>query len=269
MIFPPGTPIDEPVTLLAHATPGESRSATIALAQDGTFDATLPVAWHAIGLDLRARSLYCPNTTWIYLDSGDESVELRPELACQLEIRILLPPGVTDEEVAKAKGAVSLFESGTGHSIGDSRSVCLAEHRTVRFERVCLSGAVDVFANIFPFRPSNARKASLIAGQCTQVDMTLERGACVSGQVVTDTGEPVSGVEVLSFLSSFDTPDGGIAATTDADGRFQLAGLPGGNDYLMAWRTRLNNKSRPIGSLRVESLLAGRSYEGLLIVVKP
>jgi hypothetical protein len=268
VIFPPGTPVDEPVQLIAHATPDQSNTATIALREDGAFGATLPTSWHAIGLELHSRSLYCPEETWVYLDSGDQSVELRPELASRLEVRFILPRGVTDEELAQAEGQVSVDDGRFGISGFDSRTLCLARSRTVRFDSIPMTGNVTVRARIAPFCSCAPGTAYLVPGKCTQVDMQLERGAGVSGEVATETGQPVAGVEIFSFKGSLGAPDGGPVAMTDAQGHFQMAGLRSGQDYLMVMK-HFGSVSRGIGGLNVSSLKAGGVCEGLRIVVKP
>jgi hypothetical protein len=268
VIFPPEGPLDEPVQLIAHATPDESKLTAIAMAEDGTFDAILPCSWHAVGLELHAKSLYLPTANWLYLDSGEQTVELRPECTGQLEVRFILPRGVTDEELAQAEGQVRVDDGHSGSWGWPSRTFQPAKGMSVRFDSLHMTGDVTVTARIAPFCVCAPQKAFLARGECARIDMQLERGASVSGVVVTDTGEPVAGVRVATLNGAMGAPDGGPWAVTDAQGHFQMSGLRSGNDHLYVMKD-YGCESRGIGALNVSTLKPGGVCEGVRIVVRP
>jgi hypothetical protein len=268
LILPPGMPSDVPVQLVAHAFRGTHGATTIAFADDGTFDVIMPSAWYALRLEVRPSALRCQDWTWFPLDAGDQTVELRPALTSRLEVRFLLPQGVTDEEIAQAKGMVSVDDGESGISGLDSRTLCPAKSTTVRFDSLPVGGDVTVRARIAPFPPCTPGKALLVPGECTRIEMQLERGARVSGLVVTDTGQPVVGAEVSSPFGFVGGPDGGPWAKTDARGHFELSGLPSGDQSLMVMKN-YGTESHSVGWLNVSSLMAGGMSEGLRIVVKP
>ena len=70
----------------------------------------------------------------------------------------------------------------------------------------------------------------------------LEPLATLSGLLVDSEGAPVVGAEVRGGLAHhIDSKRDGVAFsyasnTTDSDGRFEIAGVPGSDDHLIAWR---------------------------------
>ncbi|WP_157000874.1 collagen binding domain-containing protein [Agromyces laixinhei] len=73
----------------------------------------------------------------------------------------------------------------------------------------------------------NATDITVTAGEAAAIAPTLELGATVSGRVVDETGQPVSGGYVYAYLSSdLNSTRGG--ASVAADGRYTITGLPSG-----------------------------------------
>ncbi len=97
-------------------------------------------------------------------------------------------------------------------------------------------GAATVLATADGYRPARLTGVEVPAGSTVaEVELVLEAGAAVVGQVLRLDATPVDSVRV----SARDPSASGAAfdtATTDAKGRYQLSGLPPGRHLLVAER---------------------------------
>ncbi|HTR49268.1 MAG TPA: carboxypeptidase regulatory-like domain-containing protein [Kofleriaceae bacterium] len=74
-----------------------------------------------------------------------------------------------------------------------------------------------------------------LAGKPLVIDFALVPGGRIRGQVVArDTGKPVAGAMVVAHTRRLHSGGDGRDATTDADGRFELHGLPSGANTIDA-----------------------------------
>lgn len=76
-----------------------------------------------------------------------------------------------------------------------------------------------------------ATDITVAAGETATIEPTLELGATVSGRVVDEAGQPVSGGFVYAYLSSDLTGTRG-GASVASDGSYTITGLPSG-EYLL------------------------------------
>ena len=111
------------------------------------------------------------------------------------------------------------------------------------------------------------RDVDVVAGSVPSVELVLQRGLEVSGQVVDASGRPLAAAQVTLTAAAFTAPSGArerrptrpIEGQTDADGRFRLSGAPPGDFELVV---------RPGGSRQVvrEAVsVADRSVSGILV----
>lgn len=78
-----------------------------------------------------------------------------------------------------------------------------------------------------------ATDITVTAGETASIEPTLELGATVSGRVVDEAGQPVSGGFVYAYLSSDMTGTRG-GASVASDGSYSITGLPSGEYVLKA-----------------------------------
>lgn len=107
----------------------------------------------------------------------------------------------------------------------------------------------------------------LVAGDAHELDVILERSATLRGRVLDAAGEPVEGAAIaygqqplegylqMNHWVRQDVPS--PEATSDAEGRFRLGGLPAGLQRIQA---KGASARQGTAELRVE-LLAGQTYE--------
>jgi Carboxypeptidase regulatory-like domain len=97
-------------------------------------------------------------------------------------------------------------------------------------------------------------------GSGVDLEVTLHPGGTLSGRVLSESGEPLAGVEIVPQSGGEETRD--KRATTAADGTFMIEGLPTGKHVLLARREGLAPRKSPPIDLR-----AGESREGIEIVL--
>jgi protocatechuate 3,4-dioxygenase beta subunit len=113
------------------------------------------------------------------------------------------------------------------------------------FELSVAPGSWRVRATADGYRPADVSNVDLDAGETKEgVEIALKRGGGLTGHVVDNRGNPVSGANVACCSAGggggFGGPGGGFgggassgpSATTDADGAFALDGLPEGHVLL-------------------------------------
>jgi Carboxypeptidase regulatory-like domain len=92
-----------------------------------------------------------------------------------------------------------------------------------------------------PTIPASVPKVTVQANQPASVNISLERGASVSGAVLFDDGSPASGLSVAVYVPRKDTwvplpstPFENVnhSATTDDQGHYRISGLPPG-EYIV------------------------------------
>lgn len=147
----------------------------------------------------------------------DVALALRP--AATLAVRLVTPDG---EPVTAAE-----VQIGSDFEFGPSRDAADAD-ATFRFEGLS-DGEVALHIDAKGWLPQVV-KAALRAGEATELEITLDPGATVSGVVVDEQGAPVDGVDVaLDYELTHENGgwESGTAASakTGADGRFELRGL--------------------------------------------
>lgn len=123
-------------------------------------------------------------------------------------------------------------------------------------------------------RPRRVETRELPADGAEQVDFVLEEGARVRGTVTGSDGAPVAGARVLALETSFAEawsawvgPAEAIGAfgrpeaTTDAEGRFVLDGLPSGPNELVAYAGGPSSTAKDYGGRCTASLVLAPGEE--------
>ncbi|MEZ5978719.1 MAG: carboxypeptidase-like regulatory domain-containing protein [Planctomycetota bacterium] len=168
---------------------------------------------------------------------------VRPSQGEHLRLDLALPAGATlrgrvvDERGAAFPGAVvtARFRGRLGDASGPIRSATAGDDGAFVLEHVA-AGRVDLVARPSGFAESRLSVEPVLEDGAVVEGLVLEvaRGASIEGRVVFPDGEPAEGVEVvasvdLSQLTGVDAMTAGdvrgASATSDAGGRFTLAGV--------------------------------------------
>src|SRR5690349_19326618 len=136
VVFPPGTPSDEYVRIVARGAPrfgcdpgpvlvtdpGASSGSSdefvafrelspVGLDADRSFDLSVPREWGFATLELRAHWLYCPPEFVQLTESEIQPLEFHPELGAQVIAELLPPAGIGDEELLRAAGIAFVHDA--------------------------------------------------------------------------------------------------------------------------------------------------------------
>jgi hypothetical protein len=244
--LPAGVPNDEQAEIVVlHGAglddresknkPSELRSA---LDPSGRARIEIPAGVAELRVELRARYMYLDKE--LELRAPFERVELEPKLGAWLSATLVLPrPLPADVDLTQAApfelevrgfDVAAMGAGGGGHSV--DRTLDSREH----FEVGGLRPKLNYFLSVDPQVFVHVRDLELRAkaGEHLQREYVIELGARVRGTVRDAAGAPLTGVMVRSSGRNDWMNGGSRAATTDAQGAFDLRGLAAGKLRLSA-----------------------------------
>jgi uncharacterized GH25 family protein len=204
----------------------------------------------------------------------DEPLELRMERAATLRGVVVdhLGEGVESAEVRLTPESRS-----ARIDLGDITSIVRNEHadREGRFAIAnVVSGRYELRASASGFQETRQTGIEVTAERDpAELRLVLERGAALHGQVLGDDGNPVLGASVQRVVqrrSPLDFWAGPNDATSGADGRYRLEGLPTGQSTFSAEHERFPKQVRDFVVQPGENLLdfrleAGRTISGRVV----
>jgi hypothetical protein len=266
---PSGAPNDDTLAVWAVATtdPGTPKVVVSGALDSGSVVARLrreklAVSWSRRAVDADARFKVpvpksAPNV-WLVVDGRylylagarrlDEHdlaspIVLAPALGACLSMTCRSPAAASSEDrAAPASVRIDGFSMGQGRGrarVGYvQRELDLA--LDAAFELRALPLELRYTLMVSPKRLATATKSelALAAGKTTEITLDLKLGARVSGHVFDEQHAPVAGVKVASDARAnglfFGNASDDRAATTDADGAYELYGLRGGKQRLDA-----------------------------------
>ncbi len=264
VVFPPDTPSDERVELVANGQSQEELLGSVgpvALGADGTFDILVPKAWEDVVLELRAHWIYSQQQEETRAATGDFHVELHTNLGAQVEVELQPPVGLTGAELLAAVGAAGLHDESDMVPIGEWQSVQLSTRSHLLFEAVPAEQAARLYTALRTLAYADVKLPPLVPGQRVRITIPLARGATITGDVVTSDGRPVVDASVRIH-----SPDGseGREGKSDADGRFELPGVGPGEQAVFAQHDNYQDQL-----VHVAAIEAGETRRGVRIVLAP
>ena len=272
VVLPPGTPGDEELRLRLRTTSEVAgyEEGYVQLLEGATFSLVVPPAEVAFELSLEGRYLYLTEALRFDGEVADPLL-VEPRLGAWLGGRVRPAAGAAGLDLAEGEVRVGLdFEAGI------SQAAAMGAQDLGRRLELDGAGRFDAFGMPalrgfglevdVPGAPlALLGGLSLEPGEHRVLDVPLERGATLRGLVLDDAGSPVAGAEVRAVAGE----DIDIRAqrraregTSDAEGRFELAGLPAGEQRLTA--TAPGFKPAKAGPL---PLADGQVHDGLELVL--
>lgn len=218
-----------------------------------------PLEWRTARADGRGRFQLCglasgthrlevehPGYLPAEMDSVLATIEPADGISVALRRESAVAGRVTDESGVPVPGArVHL------HAVSDTRAVTTKDGR-FRLRRLEPARNAELEAEKVGFARARRPGLQLKAGASTLVpDLILRHGLRVVGTVVDPSGSPVAGVEVRAASeaekakldSRFGEPPPLPDASSDARGRFELAGLDPGEYRVVLWRDGFADRS--------------------------
>jgi len=260
--LPAGAPADESLRVLAfehelrgeaiygaggHLAPPDPKKeaqkvgwlAEAPVAADGSFRLALGTDG-AVFLAVDGRFLYSEPPTGVPAGASEATLEV--ELGGAIEGRLALPAEVSDPAAAFAATLVRLGPDPAQISLAagraDFQSRLARPDHTGRFELRALKPS-QVNALVVESEACadlTLPGLKLAAGERLPLDLVLQLGATVRGQVLDERGSAIAGARVRAAASAMWGFAGENRATTtsDEDGRFVLAHVPAGKSLLLA-----------------------------------
>lgn len=253
---------------------GEPEKRVVASAKvgaDGTFSVAFPAGtkrgWLAVGGTYQ----FLQEARELDLARVAEAIVLRPECGAAVRVRVELPadgdaPELEDDAVAVLRPAVqNPMAGGFDPARLVTRSAKRAE-RVFEFRALPAGGRMTFAVEPEHLAALEQPVENARAGSWTEVTATLRRGAIVRGRVVGPDAKPVEGAVVRAKLPGqwFGFDDRSVRrATTDVEGAFELAGVPGGRVNLTATAQRF------LASKKVElDLVDGGAKSGVELALE-
>ena len=280
LVFPEGTPLDETAEVVL-SVPDERESEDwfafsdpwkeidrVAVAADGGFRLHLPETASRVLVDLEGRYLYLEGS--VILENPGEAKPLRiePELGGVLQLRFVASSSSAyDVRDVVGKELRVPHRPATGAFGGwPTIPATIGDDLTVELTALDPGDRYGVEGDLSPFVSPRCDGIRVRPGERTVVEIELVDGWVLGGVVVDEQGEPLEGAD-LRVECPYETQDGGrgtrnLFAESDADGRFQLSGVPPSMASISA---RLDGYLRV--ELAAEDLGGDAARRGLRIVL--
>lgn len=261
LVFPPGTPLDEDVRVVARGSKFERGAFHRARVEpDGSFRVAFAKASKRGDLALEARYLYLDASTKLSLGAPPADLVLAPKLGVRLHVECRVPAGRADL-ARRARGAPIEFWRDDGALGNSTVRGPYALDDALEFELEGLRPAKSFTVSVLPLDLciATARVDEPKPGTTASIVLELREGARVSGRVTAPEGVPVRGASVTWESDTSPRPE---PSTTGADGAFSLTGIVPGRAWIVATRDGFLPSRQ-----RTRKLVDGEHLEGLVIVL--
>jgi len=254
VVFPPGTPADERVRVVARgiafAGPSSPKRHVVDVARDGSFRVAVVQGAQRALVQLESRYFLWPEVVRVDLASLSGPLVIEPRLGGRLAGRVRLPegaPGTGFEGVVLRVGSSRILpidELSRREAIPDGEG---------RFDFGALApGVYAVSARALEHTDAALPEVRVEAGTSTACELALATGVRLGVRVTDAKGDAIRDAR-LELAVQVERPDGRRAARTHRsptrDGRFDLRGVAPGVTLLQARAKGFLEASRSLGEL--------------------
>jgi hypothetical protein len=224
--YPPGERADVVAEVFIGAEDEErTERERVEVARDGTFELRVPARTRRVSLQVDSELLYQPAP--VHALPGATDVVLVPLYLAVLHGRVLPPLGTAVAELRRAR--LTLGPDGI-QLPGQTWPLAArpAKDGTYLFEHLPADAELTLKATN-PWGPEwTARVEPLAPGERRELVIALEGGIIDAGRVLDEHGAPVEGADVRAEALGGRGSEHAASAAPDADGAFELTGLPRG-----------------------------------------
>jgi hypothetical protein len=232
LVFPPDTPADERVFVVAEARDSEGDSEhRFEVLPNGAFRAAFPEGTRKGVLELEARYLYLEDPIELDLEGDAPELVLEPKLGGRIEGTLSLSIGdlrVDDLDGGKLELERTIRRGNGGFTVGTYRSAPI-RGPAFAFDALPLGAEYEVkLAADFGYG-RQIGDASIAAGRTSSIAIEVRPGIAIEGRVLDGHGDPVAKADVQA--NSEDPGSGTFGwgrAATARDGAYAIRGLPPG-----------------------------------------
>jgi hypothetical protein len=233
VVFPPDTPADERAEVLAHYKDhgeDDEKPHRATVAADTTFRVAFPRGTESGWLELRARYSYLYEPVRLTFDGPLAPVVLEPDLGGCIRATFVLPVGSESRVNELVETEVSGYATNRVRTNGESASFT----RSVEVERpphVEVGGLApglmyQIYGTPETFAPFEIRGQRVRAGTVSALQIPLENGVRLRGQVVDEHDQPIAGATFRTVVATGnESTYSDRESATGADGRFDLRGI--------------------------------------------
>lgn len=251
IVFPPNTPLDEEVWVVARGRKFEKRPLHRAkVERDGSFRVAFAPKSKKSSLALEAHYLYLEEPCSLTPAEPPQELVLKPKVGGRIRgVAQLAAPRT--ELVQRARGApvrVNGWDpSGMDRGMVEPRTVKLDD--ALAFDLGGLAPLLHWNLQIDPPDMADAERSDLRveAGKTLELEVELHEGASAAGVVLDDDGKPLTGAKMLvqyAMRSSMGKHE------SDAEGRVSMSGLTPGALKISASKSGYVTKELDLGTVK-------------------
>jgi hypothetical protein len=255
LAFPPGTPADERVEILAWREKSEHAPRTFPVGGDGSFRAAFPKETTRASLDLSAKYLYLASPVVLDLAKRkptDPPLALSPLVGGRIHGRIVLSPKaiVLVNTIPGSDVRATPFERTSGWRSGGAGERQAQVDGNLSFELNALPGD-KYWIHAYPKSAlaSDLPEVRVLAGRTTEIEIDASLPTRIRGRVVDEKGTPLADVPISVSVGGFFGGWRTGRPTTSEDGTFVVEGLRPGKTTVEASRDRFSTAKIDLGPL--------------------
>ncbi len=257
VIFPPGTPSDEEVRIVARGRsfPGTNRRRTheVDANPDGSFRVAFAPGTLTGSVWLEAHYLYVSGDFQFDAQDPPEQILLEPEVGGRLLVTVTLPLGSPPGDLDGIGMRAMILDSSRNMTY-HARAV--NEHEGSVFELPALAPGHSVLVSVSsPFDTDNDIEVEgLRARETREISLTLKAGVHLTGLIIDESGTPLRGARVygqtvIATMGS-DPLYESVKTQSNADGRFSFRGVKPGKIIVHAIHKGHTTASLELGVLQ-------------------
>jgi len=270
VVFPPGTPPDERVRVVARgiafAGPSSPKRHVVDVARDGSFRVAVVQGAQCALVQLESRWFYWPEVVRVELAEHTGPLVIEPRLGGRLAGRVRLSPGAEPDGF---EGVELVAHSGRLFGREAPRDRFLAQARPDdegRFDfRTLAPGLYSVAAHSDEHADTEITNVRVEAGASVTCEIVLRAGIRLAGRVTDEAGEARWEARLVVWEVGPDENEWTERSQGDVDaaGVFDLRGIEPGNLLLSARANGFLETSLPLGELAT-----GESVLDLVLVLE-
>jgi len=256
VIFPPMTPLDETVKVIARGRPfpgtDKQRKHSVEVDRSGAFRVAFAPGTKTGWIRLDAHYLYLEQTLKLNSKELPDEVLLEPKVGARLLVNVILPPGETVEhlEEVNVHGYVSEPSStAITPTAGTQQDDGVFELPALRPGKRMSVGTVSE-----RYCDEDKELSSLQAGETRALELTLTAGVKLAGLITNEANEALGGALVVCESTRSTGTNGSSTnygqAKADDEGRFEMLGIEPGEISLHVTHDGLDGEKLDFGLLQ-------------------
>lgn len=277
VVFPIDAPQGEVVKVWADGNSFEHRDEhEVEVGPDGRFRVAFSEKTKRGRLRLKSRWLYLDRIDSFKVREHEGLIVLEPRVGGRVEGVVRAPAGAAEDALAEAEVDLRGRPTDPTSFTWSRESAEVTDDGTFAFEAVRADREWTLGAKAAGFAPFQKHGVAVVPGETTRVEADLTPGVSLTGVLLDGAGAPVADARVRAISSRLES---GQARTiredciTDADGRFEIRGVPAGSIRLEATGPTIVEVAEALGVLEdgderrdlVLTASRGRSISGVVL----